>query len=67
MNRDYFWLGVFAAIATAIVIAAIVSLPGCGLARATNVMATSIPGPAGYTCFAVYNDGIAIGGNCVKD
>ncbi len=40
----------------------------CGTnAKASNTIAQEIPGPAGATCYAIFDDGRAISGNCVKN
>ena len=38
----------------------------CSDGTATTLTADTIPGPPGYTCFAVMEDGRAVGGNCIK-
>jgi len=41
----------------------------CGKATANSSRAEVVPSPmSGYTCFVIYNgEGVAVGGNCVKE
>jgi hypothetical protein len=52
-----------------IVVAMLLGGSGCGKASASVARAETIPSPvSGYTCFIIYNgDGVAVGGNCVKN
>jgi hypothetical protein len=51
-----------------ILVAAALSMKatGCGIAPAvgSGAYAEEIPGPGGVRCFAIYQDGRAVGGNC---
>lgn len=48
------------------VLAAVVS--GCGVVKAGGVSAQQVPGPGGgVTCYAIMQDGQAVGGNCIRD
>jgi len=41
-------------------------LQGCAPAKSGGpITAVSVPGPGGVSCFAVVQDGVAVGGNCL--
>lgn len=42
------------------------TLHGCGMleSRAGDAQAVSFPGPDGSTCYVIYDNGKAVGGNC---
>ena len=45
-----------------------VSLSRCGIPEAGSsgtISATRVPGPGGRECFAIVQDGRAVGGNCL--
>lgn len=49
------------------VVAALSALPSaCGKVKASSVVAQIIPGPGGFTCFAIMDGDRVAGGNCVS-
>lgn len=52
-----------AVVGLALILTALAS--SCGGAAAQHVRAEEIEGPAGVRCFAIVQDGQAVGGNCL--
>lgn len=60
--RALFGISIIVAMTVIAIVAA-----ACGTVKASNVYAGQISGPGGYTCFAIYADGLVKGGNCIRD
>lgn len=41
-------------------------LSSCGTAKSDGTYAQAVPSPNGVTCYAIFQDGKAVGGSCLK-